>query len=63
MSSRRFNALRGGGEPMPECDGCGAHVTPDYWRVFSAGGELAACVHCSSRREAREAVLKSESTE
>ncbi|WP_419894495.1 DUF7563 family protein [Natrinema thermotolerans] len=41
---------------MPECDGCGAHVTPDYHRVFSTpDGDLPVCINCTSNREAREA--------
>ncbi|QLG49108.1 DUF7563 family protein [Natrinema halophilum] len=41
---------------MPECAGCGAHVTSDYHRVFSArDGELKACINCSSNRVARDA--------
>jgi len=31
---------------MPECDQCGAHVSPDYWRVFAVDGELHGCLSC-----------------
>ena len=43
---------------MPECDGCGSHVTENYYRVFAVDGDLPACIHCASNREAREAGLR-----
>jgi len=34
---------------MPECDACGAHVTPTYKRVRSGNdGKLHGCPSCSS---------------
>lgn len=40
---------------MPTCDGCGAHLTERYVRVFGVEGDVPACIHCSTNRDAREA--------
>lgn len=40
---------------MPQCDNCGAHLTPEYVRVFGVDGEVPACLHCTTNTEAREA--------
>lgn len=37
---------------MPECGGCGAHVSAAFGRVMSDGdGEIHACLECASRSE------------
>lgn len=34
---------------MYECDGCGADVSQQYWRVFAVDGTLHGCLHCQRK--------------
>ncbi|WP_445668774.1 DUF7563 family protein [Natranaeroarchaeum sulfidigenes] len=46
---------------MPECDNCGAHLTPEYVRVFGdSSGSVPICIHCAPNTEARDAIADNE---
>lgn len=38
---------------MPECKECGAHVTPDFVRVFGVDGEVHGCTNCEAQGDTR----------
>lgn len=41
----------GSGYPEHRCQGCGAHVTPDYRRVRGLEGKVHACPNCPTEHE------------
>lgn len=36
---------------MPQCQGCGGHITNDFVRVFGVDGEVQNCPDCSTFNE------------
>jgi len=38
---------------MPECQGCGNHVSQNFVRVFGVDGEVQGCQECEGQNEGR----------